>query len=99
MIDVLVRFLEANGQRVRYVQNVTDVDDPLFERARRDGGDWRALAKSEVAVHMRHMRSLVARVPDFMPRVTGELAATPRTEKDLHSRGYAYKTHALFFHA
>src|SRR5438128_1775550 len=41
MFDVLVRFLEANGQRVKYVQNITDVDDPLFERARRDGGDGR----------------------------------------------------------
>ena len=31
IFDVLVRFAEANGQRVRYVQNVTDIDDPLFE--------------------------------------------------------------------
>ena len=36
VFDVLVRFLEAGGQRVKYVQNVTDIDDPLFERARRD---------------------------------------------------------------
>ena len=34
--DVMVRFVEAGGVRVRYVQNVTDVDDPLFERARRN---------------------------------------------------------------
>ncbi len=41
--DVLVRFIEASGVRVRYVQNVTDVDDPLCERARRDGVGWREL--------------------------------------------------------
>ncbi|TMB79996.1 MAG: hypothetical protein E6J46_02345 [Chloroflexi bacterium] len=34
IFDVLVRFLEANGVRVKYVQNITDVDDPLLERAR-----------------------------------------------------------------
>ena len=34
IFDVLVRFLEANGVPVRYVQNVTDVDDPLFAKAR-----------------------------------------------------------------
>src|SRR5207245_2662947 len=41
IFDVLVRFLEANGVRVKYVQNITDVDDPLLERARRDQIDWR----------------------------------------------------------
>ena len=46
--DVLVRFIEASGVRVRYVQNITDVDDPLFERARRDGVGWRELADSEM---------------------------------------------------
>jgi L-cysteine:1D-myo-inositol 2-amino-2-deoxy-alpha-D-glucopyranoside ligase len=38
--DILVRLVESTGVRVRYVQNITDVDDPLFERARRDGTDW-----------------------------------------------------------
>src|ERR1700744_2239419 len=33
--------------RVEYVQNVTDVDDPLLERAERDGEDWRELALRE----------------------------------------------------
>ena len=32
---------------VHYVQNVTDVDDPLLERATRDGEDWRELARRE----------------------------------------------------
>ena len=45
MFDVLVRFIESGGVRVRYAQNVTDIDDPLFERARRDGEDWRMLAR------------------------------------------------------
>ncbi|TMB95462.1 MAG: hypothetical protein E6J40_12055 [Chloroflexi bacterium] len=97
--DVLVRFVEASGVRVRYVQNVTDVDDPLFERARRDGVDWRELAESEVAVHIRDMGSLGWRVPDFMPRVSGEIAPILRAATKLHSHGYAYKTDALYFDA
>src|SRR5690606_31508895 len=36
------------GHEVRYVQNVTDVDDPLLERAERDGEDWRELAAREI---------------------------------------------------
>ena len=73
MFDILVRFVEANGVRVRYVQNVTDVDDPLFERARRDGVDWRLLADRETKVHIRDMTALGWRPPDFMPHVSEEI--------------------------
>ena len=38
------------GHDVRYVQNVTDVDDPLLERAERDGQDWTELAQRETAL-------------------------------------------------
>src|SRR6266851_398956 len=42
--DLLVRAWRDAGHHVTYVQNVTDVDDPLLERAARDGEDWRGLA-------------------------------------------------------
>jgi len=45
--DLLVRAWRDAGHDVTYVQNVTDVDDPLLERADRDGEDWRALADRE----------------------------------------------------
>src|SRR3984893_9342569 len=47
--DLLVRAWRDAGHEVSYVQNVTDVDDPLLERAARDGEDWRALADREIA--------------------------------------------------
>jgi len=81
------------------VQNITDVDDPLFERARRDGIDWRELAEREVAVHLRDMGSLGWRMPDVMPRVSGEIEPILRAATRLHSSGYAYKTDALYFDA
>ena len=61
--DVLVRHVESRGVRVRYVQNVTDVDDPLFERARRDGVHWKALAEHEQASLERDMAILGWRPP------------------------------------
>src|SRR6201994_3099238 len=42
--DLLIRAWIDAGHEVVYVQNVTDVDDPLLERAERDGQDWRGLA-------------------------------------------------------
>src|SRR6185312_8922609 len=42
--DLVHRVWLDSGHAVHYVQNITDVDDPLFERAERDGIDWRELA-------------------------------------------------------
>lgn len=47
-----------NGHRVHYVQNVTDVDDPLFERAERDGIDWRDLGDRETQLFREDMAAL-----------------------------------------
>ena len=97
MFDVLVRFLESGGTKVRYVQNVTDVDDPLFERARRDGVDWQDLAERETQVHIRDMTVLGWRPPDVMPRVSEEIKRILAAATKLHAAGYAYRTDALYF--
>jgi L-cysteine:1D-myo-inositol 2-amino-2-deoxy-alpha-D-glucopyranoside ligase len=97
MFDILVRFAEARGVRVKYVQNVTDVDDPLFARARRDGVDWRVLADRETKVHMRDMTALGWRPPDFMPHVSEEIERILAAATRLHRAGFAYKTDALYF--
>src|SRR5258708_1462705 len=97
MFDVLVRFVESGGLRVRYVQNVTDIDDPLFERARRDNVDWRVLAERETGVHIRDMTVLGWRPPDVMPRVSEEIPRIKAAATRLHSAGYAYRTDALYF--
>jgi L-cysteine:1D-myo-inositol 2-amino-2-deoxy-alpha-D-glucopyranoside ligase len=97
--DILVRFAEASRLRVRYVQNITDVDDPLLERARRDGVDWNDLAEREIGVHVRDMTALGWRAPDVMPRVSLEIAPILRAAGALYSRGYAYRTNALYFDA
>jgi L-cysteine:1D-myo-inositol 2-amino-2-deoxy-alpha-D-glucopyranoside ligase len=99
MYDVLVRFLEANGPRVKYVQNITDVDDPLFERARRDHVDWRELAGRETQVHIRDMTVLGWRPPDLMPRVSDEIKRVTDAVSRLEAKGFAYRTDALYFDA
>ena len=46
--DLINRYLRASGSEVRYVQNITDIDDPLLERATRDGVDWSDLAHQQI---------------------------------------------------
>ncbi|MAU82822.1 MAG: cysteine--1-D-myo-inosityl 2-amino-2-deoxy-alpha-D-glucopyranoside ligase [Gordonia sp.] len=56
--DVVNRVLRDLGHDVHYVQNVTDVDDPLFERADRDGVDWRDLGARETQLFREDMSAL-----------------------------------------
>ena len=56
--DTLVRVWRDQGRDVHYVQNVTDIDDPLLERATRDGEDWQAVAERETALFREDMTAL-----------------------------------------
>ena len=56
--DLVHRQWLDNGHEVHYVQNVTDVDDPLLERAERDQADWLVLAMRETALFREDMEAL-----------------------------------------
>src|SRR5918997_2815978 len=56
--DLVNRAWRDAGHVVTYVQNVTDIDDPLLERAARDGEDWVVLAMRETALFREDMEAL-----------------------------------------
>ena len=56
--DLLHRYLLATGAKVNFVENITDIDDPLLERANRDGIDWRDLAASQIELFRSDMVAL-----------------------------------------
>ncbi|HHU66561.1 cysteine--1-D-myo-inosityl 2-amino-2-deoxy-alpha-D-glucopyranoside ligase [Corynebacterium sp.] len=56
--DLVHRLLLDQGLGVHYVQNITDVDDPLFERAERDGVDWRELGTGQINLFRSDMEAL-----------------------------------------
>jgi L-cysteine:1D-myo-inositol 2-amino-2-deoxy-alpha-D-glucopyranoside ligase len=72
--DLLVRAWRDAGQRVRYASNVTDVDDPLLERAAATGVDWRDLAVEQTALFAEDMTFLGVVPPDVY---TGAVEAIP----------------------
>ncbi len=61
--DVLQRVMRDAGFEVDYAQNVTDIDDPLLERAERDGIDWRELAEREIQLFRDDMEALAVIPP------------------------------------
>lgn len=90
VFDVLVRLLEARGRRVRYAQNVTDIDESILQRAARDHIDWRKLGRREERRFLDDMRALGWREPDEMPHATREIASMLRLARQLERRDHAY---------
>jgi cysteinyl-tRNA synthetase len=90
IFDVLVRYLRWKGAEVRYCQNVTDVDDPLFERARRDGVGWRELAEEQTAQLMEDYQGLNIAPPTYFPRASEEIGAMIPIIERLVELGHAY---------
>jgi L-cysteine:1D-myo-inositol 2-amino-2-deoxy-alpha-D-glucopyranoside ligase len=92
--DLLVRVWRDAGKSVTYVQNVTDVDDPLIERANRDGEDWQELAAREIALYRSDMTALRVLPPN---RYVGAVEAMPLIEgfnRILADRGSLYEVEA-----
>ena len=56
--------MHASGAVVRFVENITDIDDPLFERANRDKIDWTVLAESQISLFVSDMTALHVLPPD-----------------------------------
>jgi L-cysteine:1D-myo-inositol 2-amino-2-deoxy-alpha-D-glucopyranoside ligase len=90
VFDLLQRYLRSQGATVRYCQNVTDVDDPLFERANRDGVDWRELARTQTEQFVRDCAALNMLPPDYFPKASDEIPYMIPIIEALLAKGYAY---------
>jgi len=62
--DLINRYLRLSGATVNFVQNITDIDDPLLERAERDGTNWQDLATSQINLFRGDMVNLNVIPPD-----------------------------------
>jgi L-cysteine:1D-myo-inositol 2-amino-2-deoxy-alpha-D-glucopyranoside ligase len=62
--DLINRYLRFTGARVLFVENITDIDDPLLERAQRDQVDWQDLAHSQIELFRGDMVALRVLPPD-----------------------------------
>ena len=97
--DVLIRYLEFKGYRVRYVQNVTDIDDDILRKAKAVEEDWQSLGNRWTAHFIRDMQTLNVRSPDHFPRATDVIAEIIDTVQKLLAAGVAYEAGgSVYFH-
>lgn len=88
--DLANRVLRDAGHDMRYVQNVTDIDDPLLERAARDGVDWRELATSEIDLFHTDMTALRVIPPEHYVSVVETMDRHIATVRGLVAKGVTY---------
>ena len=88
--DLVVRAWRDAGHDVNYVQNVTDVDDPLLERATRDGVDWRELAEREIELYREDMAALGVLPPRTFIGAVEAIPAIVEAIDGLRERSAAY---------
>jgi len=89
--DTLARHLAHKGYDVRYVQNVTDIDDDILKRAARDGVAWDALGREQTAIYLRDMAALNVTTPELYVRATNEIPTMVKIAHALLDRGLAYE--------
>ena len=88
--DLINRYLRFTGASVRFVENITDIDDPLLERAQRDQVDWQDLAHSQIELFRGDMVALRVLPPDHYIGVVEAMDEIISSILALQSKGSLY---------
>jgi L-cysteine:1D-myo-inositol 2-amino-2-deoxy-alpha-D-glucopyranoside ligase len=89
--DVLHRFLRYLGYRVRYIQNITDIDNDILRKANEVGEPWDELGNRYVKIHQAALDALNVEPPVKYPRATEEIPLMVEMIDALIARGHAYE--------
>jgi L-cysteine:1D-myo-inositol 2-amino-2-deoxy-alpha-D-glucopyranoside ligase len=88
--DVLIRYWEYLGYKVKYVQNVTDIDDDILRKGKQVGEDWLALGNRWTRHFITDLRDLNVRPPDVYPRASEMTPQMFVAIQKLLDKGFAY---------
>jgi L-cysteine:1D-myo-inositol 2-amino-2-deoxy-alpha-D-glucopyranoside ligase len=97
--DLINRYQLLAGNLVSFVQNITDVDDPLLVRAKRDGLDWKVLADNQINLFCTDMTALRVIPPNNLVKVTESMPIIESFIKQLDSKGYLYQLDQDYYFA
>jgi L-cysteine:1D-myo-inositol 2-amino-2-deoxy-alpha-D-glucopyranoside ligase len=95
--DLINRYLRATGAQVNYVQNITDIDDPLLERAQRDGIDWKDLAHQQIDLFRSDMEHLRVIPPAHYIGAVEAIPLVIEAIADLNDQSSIYKVDTDYY--
>ena len=88
--DLINRYLTLEHTNVSFTENVTDIDDPLLERANKSGDDWEKLADDQLTLFKNDMAALRVMPPDNLVKVTDSMDLIETFISKLQSKGFTY---------
>ena len=88
--DIIRRYLEFIGYKVIFVQNFTDVDDKIINKANAEGSDWKTISDRYIDAYFEVMDKLHVRRADMYPRVSDHMKDIIDMVKTLIEKGHAY---------
>ena len=88
--DTMRRYLMWRGYQVKYVQNFTDIDDKILNRARETESSMESVAERFIEAYFKDMKRLNVLEADEYPRATHKIDAIKRLIHDLEKKGFAY---------
>ncbi|MEB3217929.1 MAG: cysteine--tRNA ligase [Nostocales cyanobacterium 94392] len=97
--DVVRRYLQFSGYQVRYVQNFTDVDDKILNRARVEHSSMEAVAERYIQAYFEDMARLNVKEADEYPRATQTMDGIKRLIHELENKSYAYPSNGDVYYA
>ncbi|MDR1640859.1 MAG: cysteine--tRNA ligase [Clostridiales bacterium] len=97
--DTVRRYFLRKGYNVKYVQNFTDVDDKIINRAAHDNSEPSAVADRFVVEAITDMNGLGCMPPTVTPRVTQEMEGIKAMVQTLIDKGYAYEKNGSVFYS
>jgi cysteinyl-tRNA synthetase len=97
--DTVRRYLQWRGYAVRYVQNFTDIDDKILNRAREEGSSMQEVAEKYTQAYFEDMSRLNILEADEYPRATHTLDGIQRLIHELENKGFAYPAQGDVYYA
>jgi cysteinyl-tRNA synthetase len=92
VFDMVRRYLEFRGYKVKHVQNFTDIDDKIINRAQQSGVSPSELAEKFIAQYFADMDRLNVRRAHFYPKATEEIPKIIEVVQGLMDKGHAYES-------
>jgi len=89
--DLINRYQHLAGNRLDFVENITDIDDPLLVRAKRDSIDWKVLAENQIDLFLTDMTALRVIPPSNLVTVTSSMEIIEDFITLLDQRGFLYQ--------
>jgi len=90
VFDVFRRYLRFLGYKVKFVSNITDIDDKIINKARENNEDIKRLTERNLKIHLENYKKIGVEKPDFQPRASEYIREMIDLIKTLEKKGYTY---------